>query len=92
MTPASALAPGIGGVSTKETIVPAVERKIVFGGLESLLLLHKESFLPSLEIAYRPLDSVDDVDGSISTRVAIQVAQVFVSHAAFMKMYSTYVK
>lgn len=33
-----------------------------------------------------------DVDGNLSLNVARQVAQTFVSHAAFMKMYSTYIK
>jgi len=92
VTPATAPVTGIGNVSTKETVVPATERKIVFNGLESLLSFHKESFLPSLEKAYMTLESSDDADGQASTRAAINVAQVFVSHAAFMRMYSTYIK
>lgn len=92
VTPASAPVTGIANVSTKETVVPATERKIVFNGLESLLSFHKESFLPSLEKAYLSLEAVDDVDGQVSTQAAIKVAQVFVSHAAFMRMYSTYIK
>lgn len=79
-------------MSTKETIVPPTERKIVFNGLESLLSFHKESFLPSLEKAYQILESSSDADGKSSAEAAVKVAQVFVSHAAFMRMYSTYIK
>ena len=78
--------------------VPSAERKIVFGGLEALHSFHKESFLPALERAAAPLMQLNsdrpdaDADGSLSLDVARQVAQIFVSHAAFMKMYSTYIK
>lgn len=90
----------IGGVgsSSKETVVPAAERKIVFGGLESLFSFHKESFLPALEAAAAPLLKPDglaadaDSDGKLSSDVAMAVGRMFVSHAAFMKMYSTYIK
>jgi len=92
VTPAAAPVTGIANVSTKETVVPAAERKIVFNGLESLLSFHHASFLPSLEKAYKTIEGVDDVDGQASIQAAIKVAQVFVSHAAFMRMYSTYIK
>jgi hypothetical protein len=92
VTPAAAPVAGIAKISAKETVVPATERRIVFNGLESLLSFHKESFLPSLEMAYATLESADDVDGQASSEAAIKVAQVFVSHAAFMRMYSTYIK
>ena len=89
----------LSGVGQKqETLVPAAERKIVFGGLESLFSFHKESFLPALERATAPVlvPSEDlfltDADGYLSLDVAMKVAQTFVSHAAFMKMYSTYIK
>jgi len=90
--PASAPVTVIGGVSIKETVVPASERKIVFNGLESLLSFHKESFLPSLEKAYTSLEHSTDEDGEVSMNAALAVARVFVSHAAFMRMYSTYIK
>lgn len=86
------------GQSSKDTVVPAAERKIVFNGLESLFTFHKASFLPALERAaapiMRPSDelSLVDADGETSLEVARAVAQIFVSHAAFMKMYSTYIK
>jgi hypothetical protein len=70
----------------------------VFGGLEALFSFHKESFLPMLENATAPVmkSSAElaevDADGLLSLRVARAVANIFVSHAAFMKMYSTYIK
>lgn len=97
--PAAAPANMIGNVtSTKETIVPASERKIVFGGLEALFLFHKESFLPALEAASAPLLGPNgaandaDCDGKLSSDVAMALGLVFISHAAFMKMYSSYIK
>jgi hypothetical protein len=82
--------------STKETVIPQQERKIVFNGLDSLFSFHKESFLPSLEQAAGPLlrasSAETDADGEISMAAATAIANVFVSHAAFMRMYSTYIK
>ena len=93
--PASVPVNGIG--QNKDTIVPAHERKIVFSGLEALFYFHRESFLPALERATAPLlvpiqGGPTDVDGQLSLYVARDVANTFVSHAAFMKMYSTYIK
>ncbi len=93
--PASAPISGLSGVQNKYTIVPAQERKIVFSGLEALFYFHRESFLPALERAAAPLLSptqTGDLDGQLSLYVARDVANTFVSHAAFMKMYSTYIK
>ncbi|EIN13540.1 hypothetical protein PUNSTDRAFT_109739 [Punctularia strigosozonata HHB-11173 SS5] len=86
-----------GSSSKKETVVPAIERKVVFGGVEALFSFHKESFLPALERVASPLMqpssalATADADGSLSMAVARNVAQTFISHAAFMKMYSTYI-
>ncbi|CAG7847654.1 SubName: Full=Uncharacterized protein {ECO:0000313/EMBL:CCA72479.1} [Serendipita indica DSM 11827] len=91
VTPAAAPVLGITNVASKETVVPLVERKIVFNGLDSLLAFHRENFLPALEQACQTLDNSDDADGSASAKAAIDVAKVFVSHAAFMRMYSTYI-
>ena len=83
---------------SKETVVPPVERKIVFSGLEALFSFHKESFLPALEKAagsvMQPTEVLAeaDKDGSMSMNAARTVGNCFVSHAAFMKMYSTYIK
>ena len=89
----------LGGVSSnKETVLPSSERKVVFSGLDSLFSFHKESFLPALEKAAAPLLKPTtaladaDADGQLSTDVTKAVANVFVMHAAFMKMYSTYIK
>ncbi|OCH96469.1 hypothetical protein OBBRIDRAFT_4917 [Obba rivulosa] len=94
ITPASAPVTALGG--GKDTVVPAAERKVVFGGLEALFIFHKDSFLPALEHAAAPLLAPKDVTpaeavGLLSLDVARKVAQTFVSHAAFMKMYSTYI-
>ncbi|OJA11753.1 hypothetical protein AZE42_02938 [Rhizopogon vesiculosus] len=86
---------GVG--SGKETIIPAAERRIVFGGVEALFSFHKESFLPSLEQAAAPLlqklpaGEELDPDGRLSVEVAKAVAGCFLKYAAFMRMYSTYI-
>ncbi len=85
------------GGSSKETIVPPSERKVVFNGVDALFSFHKESFLPSLEVAAAPLmkpkaDQDADADGQLSLNVAKAVGNIFVKHAAFMKMYSSYIK
>ncbi|KZT43792.1 hypothetical protein SISSUDRAFT_1039690 [Sistotremastrum suecicum HHB10207 ss-3] len=83
------------GTSTKETVVPLTERKIVFNGIDGLYKFHLDSFLPLLEAAAAPLLSTkseqSDVDGTLSITAAKAVATVFLSHAAFMKMYSSYI-
>lgn len=97
--PSSAPVNLLGNVgSAKETVIPAAERKLVFGGLESLFSFHKESFLPMLERAAAPLMKSpaelarEDADGQLSTSVVTAVANTFVSSAPFMKMYSSYIK
>ncbi|KAI6044998.1 hypothetical protein EDC04DRAFT_2865486 [Pisolithus marmoratus] len=88
----------IGGVgSSKETVIPPSERKIVFSGVEALFSFHKESFLPALEMAAAPLmknlepGEEPDPDGQLSVEVTQAVADTFLKHAAFMKMYSSYI-
>ncbi|KAI0963494.1 hypothetical protein AcW1_000556 [Taiwanofungus camphoratus] len=96
VTPAAAPANVLTG-QRQETVVPVAERKIVFSGLDALFYFHRESFLPALEHASAPLLvqseelAKKDADGYLSLDVAMKVAQTFVSHAAFMKMYSTYI-
>ncbi|KAF8807582.1 hypothetical protein BYT27DRAFT_7256162 [Phlegmacium glaucopus] len=85
---------GVG--SSKDTIVPSSERKIVFGGVDALFSFHKDSFLPALEGAAAPLMNSSmgpeaDLDGQLSIDVAKAVGNMFVKHAAFMKMYSSYI-
>ncbi|KAJ7919155.1 hypothetical protein B0H13DRAFT_2231022 [Mycena leptocephala] len=85
------------GGSSKDTVVPAAERKVVFGGIDALFSFHKESFLPALEIAAAPLmkSSAElaeaDADGQLSLNVAKAIGSMFLKHAAFMKMYSSYI-
>lgn len=94
--PAAVPVTSLSGVG--QNTVPSAERKIVFGGLEALFSFHKESFLPALEKATAPIMKSSselaevDIDGSLSLKVARSVANAFVSHAAFMRMYSTYIK
>lgn len=93
-TPVNLLS-GVG--SSKDSVVPASERKVVFGGIDALFSFHKESFLPALEGAAAPLmksgpGSDVDADGQVSLNVAKAVGDIFVKHAAFMKMYSSYIK
>ncbi|KAG6850811.1 hypothetical protein H0H93_008114 [Arthromyces matolae] len=86
---------GVG--SNKDTVVPAAERKLVFGGIDALFSFHKDSFLPALEIAASPLlkstESVQlaDTDGQLSLNVVKAVGSMFLKHAAFMRMYSSYI-
>jgi hypothetical protein len=82
----------------QETVVPSLERRTVFGGVEALFQIHKASFLPALEQVAAPIFKAGpglaeaDHDGRLSLGVTMAVAETFVSHAAFFKMYSTYIK
>ncbi|KAH9486751.1 Guanine exchange factor for Rac 30 [Psilocybe cubensis] len=93
-TPVNLLS-GVG--SSKDTAVPASERKIVFGGIDALFSFHHDSFLPALEGAAAPLMrpaaemQEADADGQLSLSVAKAVGDIFVKHAAFMRMYSSYI-
>lgn len=84
------------GTSSKDTLIPVAERRVAFGAIDSLYSFHKASFLPALERAAAPLmgpnAKENDVDGSLSIQTARAVGNIFVQHAAFMKMYSTYIK
>ena len=53
--PAAATVNVLTGGTGKDTIVPATDRRIVFGGLDSLFTFHKENFLPALEMAAQPM-------------------------------------
>lgn len=89
--PASQLVnPGQKGSS--ETVVPAPERKVVFGGVESILTIHRDNLLPALERAVRPLiEGADDDEGELSTATAHAVGEVFRTYIAYMKQYSSYI-
>lgn len=96
--PAAAPVNLLGGVSsTKETVIPAAERRIVFSGLDSLFSFHKDIFLPALELAADsalrslPQRPEEEAEGTLSANAARGIARTFVSHAAFMRMYSSYI-
>ncbi|OCF45936.1 hypothetical protein I317_00023 [Kwoniella heveanensis CBS 569] len=77
---------------SNETVIPASERKIVFGGVESILTIHRDNFLPALEKAVRGLlEGQDDEEGSMSAATAHSVGEVFRTYIAYMKQYSTYI-
>lgn len=94
VTPSAAPVTGtFGGTSSKETIIPLAERRVVFHGIESLVIFHKDTLLPGFEKAIEPLRNGDeDKNGDISASVASQLAMVFHTNAAFMRMYSSYIK
>ncbi|KAK4702974.1 hypothetical protein P7C70_g3239, partial [Phenoliferia sp. Uapishka_3] len=73
----------------KDTVVPAIERRAVFGNVEAIRDFHESVFLPDLEnaIADSPLVPSATPDESAAERVA----RVFIRHAAFLKIYSSYV-
>lgn len=80
------------GGNKNESVVPAAERKVVFGGIESIMSIHRDNLLPSLEKAIKPLlEGVDDEEGQLSTRTAHAVGEVFRTYIAYMKQYSTYI-
>ena len=80
------------GKIQSETVVPAAERKVVFGGIESILTIHRNNLLPALERAMRPLlEGKDDDEGILSTQTAHTVGEVFRTYIAYMKQYSTYI-
>lgn len=78
--------------SVVETVVPALERKIVFGGVESILAIHRDNFLPALENVLRQLvENGDDEKGTLSIDTAYSVGEVFRTYIAYMRQYSTYI-
>jgi hypothetical protein len=77
---------------TSETVIPAAERKIVFGGIESIMTIHRDNLLPALERAIRDLvDNGDDDEGEKSKATAHAIGEVFRTYIAYMKQYSTYI-
>lgn len=75
-----------------ETIIPVAERKIVFGGVESILTIHRDNLLQAIEKAVKPLlEGTDDEEGELSAQAAHAVGNVFRTYIAYMKQYSTYI-
>lgn len=88
--PSEAAAPG-----TKDTVIPAAERRIVYNGITGLLQFHEDSFLPSLRQAAAPILQGGKIvveDEEVTLAAALKVADVFRCYNPFMRMYSTYIK
>ncbi|TIA82776.1 hypothetical protein E3P98_01166 [Wallemia ichthyophaga] len=68
-------------VVPSETEISHAERKRVYMGVEGLLSFHRDSMLPSLEQAlYAPAEEI-----------VVNVAKIFIRHAAFLKIYNIYI-
>ncbi|GAA6008333.1 uncharacterized protein JCM10292_005536 [Rhodotorula paludigena] len=67
----------------KDTVLPSVERRAVFGNIEAIRDFHRKVLLPDLLAANRA--------GGDSVVVAGHIGDVFVQHASFMKIYSSYI-
>ncbi|KIS72329.1 uncharacterized protein UMAG_00736 [Mycosarcoma maydis] len=90
--PAMAPADGNSGVA----VIPPSEHRAVFGNVEALLQFHRTVFLPSLVAMAGPVlehdqDAPADMAPEETAAVAEKVASVFSTHAAFFKMYSSYI-
>ncbi len=79
--------------SSGAAAVPISEQKTVFGNIEALLHFHQGGLLPSLKAAAAPIlaGAPETMTTSQSSHIAEDVANVFVRHAAFFRMYSTYI-
>ncbi|GAA5837625.1 hypothetical protein JCM11251_002028 [Rhodosporidiobolus azoricus] len=71
------------GTGKKDTVLPAAERRAVFSNIEAIRDFHRKILLPDLLAAVR--------GGGQSTEVAGKVGEVFMQHASFMKIYSSYI-
>ncbi len=90
--PAMAPADGHSGVP----VIPSNEHRAVFGNVEALLQFHRTVFLPSLVTVAQPVlehnqDSPVDMAPEETAAVAEKIASVFSTHAAFFKMYTSYI-
>lgn len=75
---------------SKETVVPQAERVLVFSVIELIIQFHCTVFQPALEEAVAGLTlgerkSTASLDPAALRNAAIEIAKVFVKHAAFMK-------
>ncbi|KAJ1029978.1 hypothetical protein NDA16_000891 [Ustilago loliicola] len=90
--PAMAPADGNSGVP----VIPPSEHRAVFGNVEALLQFHRTVFLPSLVAMAAPVldhdqDAPSEMAAEETAAVAEKVASVFSTHAAFFKMYTSYI-
>ena len=78
--------------SSAESVIPPTERKVVFGPIESITTMHRQSLLPAIEDAVRQLlEFHDDPAGGLSRSTAHALGDVFRTYIAYMKQYSTYI-
>lgn len=87
--------------ANRQPVIPAAEQRHVFSNVEGIFRFHKDAFLPALRAAAQPLimqerlnlDNANDMQRfSLATAmVSEQVAQTFERHAAFFRMYTSYV-
>ncbi|KAJ1594253.1 hypothetical protein NDA11_004425 [Ustilago hordei] len=90
--PAMAPADGNSGVP----VIPPSEHRAVFGNVEALLQFHRTVFLPSLVAMASPVlghnqEVPSEMAPEETAAVAEKVASVFSTHAAFFKMYTSYI-
>ncbi|KAK9896826.1 hypothetical protein P389DRAFT_209431 [Cystobasidium minutum MCA 4210] len=82
------------GDGSRETVVPQSERNLVFSVVESITQFHSTVFLPELEkaaiFAGGDRDSSSSLDHAVLRQTAVDIAKVFVDHAAFLKLYHSY--
>ncbi|GAA5895216.1 hypothetical protein JCM6882_006617 [Rhodosporidiobolus microsporus] len=71
------------GTGKKDTVLPAAERRAVFSNIEAIRDFHRKILLPDLLAAVR--------GGGESVEVAGKVGEVFMQHASFLKIYSSYI-
>ncbi|GAA5978961.1 hypothetical protein JCM11641_000108 [Rhodosporidiobolus odoratus] len=71
------------GTGKKDSVLPAAERRAVFSNIEAIRDFHRKILLPDLLAAVR--------SGGESVEVAEKVGEVFVNHASFLKIYSSYI-
>ncbi|GAA6021200.1 hypothetical protein JCM10207_008352 [Rhodosporidiobolus poonsookiae] len=71
------------GTGKKVATVPAAERRAVFGNIEAIRDFHRMILLPDILAAARA--------GGDSIEVAGKVGEVFINHASFLKIYSSYI-
>lgn len=76
------------GVAGREKIIPSDERRFVFNGVEALLSFHR-SLLRSIEKPCNLMRTSPAVD---SSTIAAALAEVFVRHGEYMKMYHSYIQ
>lgn len=77
------------GDNNRETVVPQAERSLVFSVVESITQFHSTVFLPELEkaaiFAGGDRDSASSLDHAVLRQTALDIAKVFIDHAAFLK-------